>query len=126
MCDPFRGCLFFLEIVARILGNGEYLLNTALHFEDAKRGWIASELRPGNELIYIYRTADGGETWTRELRSSLNTLKLLINDILLDEGGKGWACGAKMLAAATNGAGTYFCVLRTVVNTYRQILVDSK
>lgn len=89
--------------VSRLVSPGQaYLWARSMHFENARRGWIASQIN--SSMIFIHRTADGGETWTLEISTTMNSPRVEIDDILFDESGTGWVCGFKQEASKNNGA----------------------
>ncbi len=78
--------------MTRIKIASEALLeNTALFFQDADTGWVASTLL-NKQAALINRTNDGGVTWREEL-FFIQSPDVGIFDLVFTENGRGWACG---------------------------------
>lgn len=65
--------------------------STALYFQNADTGWIASNLLSA-QAAYIHRTNDGGDSWNEELFFTQSP-NVGLEDIAFTESGTGWACG---------------------------------
>lgn len=79
------------EMTRISLPSEDLLENTALYFQDADTGWVASTLM-SKKAALIHRTNDGGQTWEREL-FFVQSPSVGIYDLVFAENGKGWACG---------------------------------
>jgi len=71
--------------------SGSSLENTAVYFQDADTGWVASVLLT-SQAAFINRTNDGGETWREELFFTQSPV-VRITDLIFTQNGTGWACG---------------------------------
>ena len=71
------------------LPGGSYQQNTSLYFQNPNTGWVGGQIGT-NQIMTIYRTNDGGESWLEEYR--FTNVGMYFEDILFSGNGDGWAC----------------------------------
>lgn len=79
------------EMTPISVASNDLLINTAIYFQDADTGWVASTLE-SNKAALINRTNDGGVTWKEEL-FFIQSPTVGIFDLMFTDNGTGWACG---------------------------------
>jgi photosystem II stability/assembly factor-like uncharacterized protein len=75
----------------------------AVDFVDARRGWIAGA-DEDNNVGAVFRTADGGATWTKVAEFASDALK----DIDFLDATHGWAVGDTAIYRTSDGGQTWF------------------
>ncbi|HEX8069348.1 MAG TPA: YCF48-related protein [Pyrinomonadaceae bacterium] len=86
----------------------------SVRFTDKKRGWIVGNLSRGNDIVdsLVLRTADGGQTWTRERVPARDELIHLD----LDGDKRGWIVGDRGTILRTEDGGQTWARQRTGTN----------
>ena len=85
-----------------IESRGSYLVNTSLYFQNANTGWVGGQIK-SREIMRIYRTNDGGESWQEEYK--FTNVGMYFEDIIFSENVDGWAC-ANITQTGSNKAGS--------------------